>query len=76
MDGGTVELYTHKIGWRTRSMTSYKLAKTEIAPLKMPIGVPTSVVALASNRVNKLQEGSDLPVETSRALLFWEYLET
>jgi hypothetical protein len=22
------------------------------------------------------QEGSDLPVETSRALLFWEYLET
>jgi hypothetical protein len=45
-------------------MTSYKLAKTEITPSKMPIGVPTSAVALASNRVNKVQEGSDLTVET------------
>jgi hypothetical protein len=56
--------------------TSYKLAKMETAPSKMPIGVPTSVMALLPNRVNKLQEVSDLPVETSRALLFWECLET
>jgi hypothetical protein len=48
----------------------------EIAPSKMPIGVPTSVVALPPNRVNKLQEGSDLPVGTSRVLLFREYIET
>jgi hypothetical protein len=33
-------------------------------------------MALLPNRVNKLQEVSDLPVETSRALLFWECLET
>ena len=57
INSGTVELYTHKTGWRTQSMTSYKLAKTETTPSKMPIGVPTSVVALLSNRVNKLQEG-------------------
>jgi hypothetical protein len=57
-------------------MTSYKLVKTETAPSKMLIGVPTSAVSLLFNRVNKLQEVSDLPVETSRALLFWEYLET
>jgi hypothetical protein len=57
-------------------MTRYKLAKMETAPSKMPIGVPTSVVALLSNRVNKLQKGSDLPVETSKASLFWEYVET
>jgi hypothetical protein len=57
-------------------MTSYQPAKTEIDSSKMPIGVPTSVMALPFNRVNKLQEGSDLPVMTSRALLFWKYLET
>jgi hypothetical protein len=57
-------------------MTSCKLAKTEIAHSNLPICVPTSAVALLFNRVNKLQEGSDLSVETSKALLFWEYLET
>ena len=56
-------------------MTSYKLAKMEIAPSKMPTGVPTSAVTPPSNRVNKLQEGSDLPVETLRALSFWEILK-
>jgi hypothetical protein len=45
INGRTVELYTHKAGWRTRSMTSYKLAKTETAPSKMSMGVPTSVMA-------------------------------
>jgi hypothetical protein len=76
IDGGTEELYTHKTGWQTWSITSYKLAKMETAPSKMPTGVPTSVVILLSNRVNKIHEGSDLSVETSRSVLFWEYLET
>jgi hypothetical protein len=76
INGGTVQLYTCEIGWQTWSMTSYKLAYTATAHSKMLIGVPTYVLALLSNRVNKLQEGLDPPVETSRALLIWEYLET
>jgi hypothetical protein len=55
---------------------SYKLAKIENPPLNSPTGVLTSVVALSINKVNKLQEGSDLPVETLRNLLFWEYIAT
>jgi hypothetical protein len=34
------------------------------------------VVVLSINRVNKLQEGSDLPVETSSTLLFLGYIAT
>jgi hypothetical protein len=57
-DGNTNNLYNRETGWRqTRSTTSYKLAKTETSPLNSPTGVPTSVVALSINRINKLQEG-------------------
>ncbi len=77
IDGKTIIYYKCKTGWRqTRSTTSYKLAKMKKPLLNSPTGVLTSVVALSINKVNKLQEGSDLPVETLRNLSFWEYIAT
>ncbi len=75
IDRETINYYKHETGWhQTRSITSYKLAKTETSPLNSPTGVLISVAALSIDRVNKLQEGSDLPVETSSNSLFWEYI--
>jgi hypothetical protein len=77
IDNKTINTYKRETGWhQTRSTMSYKLAKTETFPLNSPTGVPTSVVALSINRVNKLQEGSDLPVETLSVLWFCKYIAT
>ncbi len=58
IDSNTIDYYDCETGWcKTRSTKNYKLAKTETSPLNSPTGVPTSVVALSINRINKLQEG-------------------
>jgi hypothetical protein len=77
INGDAIHYYSRETGLhQTRSTTSYKLAKTESSSINSSTGVPTSVVGLSINRVNTIQEGSGLPVQSSSTLSLWEYIPT
>jgi hypothetical protein len=77
IDGKAMEYYRCETSWcQTRSTTSYHLVRLETSPINSPQGVLTLVIVLSSNRVHKLQEGSDLLQEPLTDLSFWEYITT
>jgi hypothetical protein len=60
----------------TRSTTAYQQEWGERFPSLMPLGQPTSVMAISSTRVNKLQEGPQLVNDTAKHTTFWDFLQS
>jgi hypothetical protein len=75
ISGDTIKHFRRATGWQhTRSTTTYQFTREETSLSTYPHKIPTSVILLSRNNVNRLQEGPPLLLISSDPTLFWDFI--